>query len=33
METRDPALSKTRIAETDTHETLDSAFVQLLLDR
>ncbi|GLR29401.1 hypothetical protein SAMN05660405_02394 [Psychrobacter pacificensis] len=25
METRDPALSKTRIAETDTHETLDSA--------
>ena len=24
METRDPALSKTRIAETDTHETLDS---------
>ena len=25
METRDPALSKTRIAETDTHETLNSA--------
>lgn len=25
METKDPALSKTRIAETNTHETLDSA--------
>jgi hypothetical protein len=25
METRDPALSKTRIVETDTHETLDSS--------
>lgn len=28
METRDPALSKTRIAETNTHETLDSASAQ-----
>jgi hypothetical protein len=25
METRDPALSKTRIVETDTHETVDSS--------
>jgi len=25
METRDPALSKTKIAETDTHKTLDDS--------